>query len=321
MFGFDYGIKPTIMIVGDIEFNEFIVKGEMRGLGYISIPKNALENTPLKVVLLFENEMYGKKTMRCFNKWIEGSNGNGEALGLDIIEHKDGGYVLCLYQDIDCLIKRNVPDYLLEWVTPIYTGITYFKEIDNVSENYINMKKALKFTQCHISGGTFKKQFIELPEIVKSKINIYSEDAIPKNSHLQSYNRKESLNLAHNKEQFNSEINKDIEEKREKNIKYFYPITYNKVIKQGFINNIISELENNYDKVIILQAICNITLYDRLKQEEKLQILNQNCYMNILQYLLDNYESIESYYPDESEFTKEKIIEQIEKDKEAITQK
>ncbi|MGI1660488.1 MAG: hypothetical protein ACRKFN_16245 [Desulfitobacterium sp.] len=58
--------------------------------------KNALDNVPLEVALIFENEVYGKRAMQCFMNWINASNGNGDALGLDIIEHKDdNGYTLC----------------------------------------------------------------------------------------------------------------------------------------------------------------------------------------------------------------------------------
>ena len=37
MFGFDYAIKPKIMIVGDIEFPDLIRKASIFGVGYIDL--------------------------------------------------------------------------------------------------------------------------------------------------------------------------------------------------------------------------------------------------------------------------------------------
>ena len=322
MFGYDYGIKPSVMIVGDISFNEYIQKAKILGFGYISIPQNALENVPLEVALIFENEVYGKKAMQCFMNWINASNGNGDALGLDIIEHKDdNGYTLCFYQDIDCLIKSTVPEHIREWVTPLYAGFTYFKVIDNVSENFTKFKKALKFSKCHILAGSRSRVYTEYPAIVKSKMNVFKEGNIPENSHLQVYGVKKGISIKNGKKEFDKVMSKDAEENREKNIKYFYPITYQKVTNQGYLNKIVSELGTDYDRVIILQAICNLTLYNRLEKEGRTEVLGKDYYMEILQYLLDSYESIRSYFPDEGLYTKEMIIEQIKLDKKVLMNK
>ncbi len=90
MFGFDYAIKPKIMIVGDIEFPDLIRKASIFGVGYISIPQNVLVNQPLKIALIFNNEEYGRKAMLTFRNWINSSNGNEDAFMMDIIERKDG---------------------------------------------------------------------------------------------------------------------------------------------------------------------------------------------------------------------------------------
>ena len=319
MFGYDYGIKPSVMIVGDISFNEYIQKAKMRGLGYVSIPQHVLDKTPLEVVLMFENEVYGKKVIQCFTNWISSSNGNGDALGLDIIEHDDGGgYTLCFYQDIDILLKRSIPEHIRDWVTPLYAGVTFFKVIDNVSEYYNWFKKALKFSKCHIIGGSSRSPFFEFPQIVKSKINVYKESNIPENSHLQVYGAKKGITIKNGKKEFDEVKRKDAEESREKNIKYFYPITYDRLANQGFLGNIVSELEKDFERILIIQAICNLTLYFRLEKEGEVKSLGENYYMVILEYLLENYESIRSYFPEESLYTKEMIIKQIEQDKKVL---
>lgn len=198
MFGYDYAIKPKVMVVGDIEFSNHLHKANIFGVGYINIPQNALVNQPIKIALIFNDEKYGKKAMQAFHNWVNNSNGNEDAFMMDIIERKDGGYVLCFYQGIECLINRTIPSHLRKWVTPIIVNTTHFKEIDNVSGDYIRFKNALQFSRCHIIGGTKYKPFTDIPDIFKQKINIYTENNIPKDSPIIVYKplKKEEIKKA-----------------------------------------------------------------------------------------------------------------------------
>lgn len=312
MFGYDYGIKPKIMIVGDVEFSNYLHKANIYGIGYMSIPENALQNRPLKIALIFNNEEYGRKSMQSFHNWINNSDKNEDAFVMDIIEREDGGYTLCFYQDIECTIRRNIPDQLRKWVTPMITNIVHYKEIDSISDYYSKFKNALKFTECHICGGTKNKQFIEFPDIIKKKINIYKEKNIPQGTPIAMGYRAKNAHI--NREEFDKIQQENLEQDREAGLKYFFPITYDKILKKNFCKDVVQELLLSYEKTIVVQAICNLILFHRLKVEGKLEILQKDYYMNILEYLLDNYESLRSCFPDESEITKDLILEQIELD-------
>lgn len=315
MFGYDYGIKPKVMVVGDVEFTNHLHKASIYGLGYIGIPENALVNQPLRIALIFNNKEYGMKAMQCFHNWINNSNGNQEAFMMDIIESKDGGYTLCFYQGIECLIDRTIPTHIKKWVTPFLANVIHFKEIDHVSENYANFKKALTFSRCNIIGGTKNEIFNDFPDIIKTKINIYTEDNIPEHSLLIAYKGVSKKELEKSNAAFDKIQREELDLNREESLKYFYPITYDKISRRDFCHSIMLHLEHTYEKDIIIQAICNLTLLHRITIENKLDMLKGNYYINILEYLLDSYESVRSSFPNESYFTKELLIKQMELDK------
>ena len=61
MIGLDYGVKPNIMLIGDIEFLKLITDAVIMGVGYISIPLNSNDRTPLRVAFVFQDSIKGKK--------------------------------------------------------------------------------------------------------------------------------------------------------------------------------------------------------------------------------------------------------------------
>lgn len=318
MFRFDYAIKPKIMIVGDIEFSDLIRKASIFGLGYISIPQNALVNQPLKIALIFNNEEYGRKAMLTFHNWINSSNGNEDAFMMDIIERKNGGYVLCFYQGIECLINSNIPNYLRKWVNPIIINVTQFKEIDHVSGDYIKFKNALQFSRCHIIGGTKYEPFTDIPNIVKTKINIYTEDNIPESSPIVGYKALTREEINQSRKAFGEVQQENLDEERDKSLKYFFPITYEK-IRKGFLHNIIEELEEKHNKTQIMQGICNLILQFRIEKDMDIDTKSKEWGpIDILEYLMDKYESPRSFFPNINEINKEVLVEQINADSELL---
>ncbi|WP_408956129.1 hypothetical protein [Natroniella sp. ANB-PHB2] len=312
IFGFEYGVKPNVMVLGDIEFPTKFRQANILGIGYC-MPKNILDNLPTEITLIFQNESLGKEAMQHLLDWVESSNGDGDAVGLDFIEHKKGGYTLCIYPEIDRLIDRCIPSYLREWITPLVTDCVYFKSIENLSEYYRLFKKTVKkrgsFTLC---SGTVNNKF-DNTNIIKKEVNFYQEDNIPKNSILKTYNcnsteDKERM-IDIDKHNFNKEQLKDVEVNRIKNLKYFFPITYEKIKKQDFLKEAINNLLKDYSESQIIQAVCNLVLFYRLKKRESIEDLfeEENYHLNILEYLLNEVEDFNSYFPSE-DYLDEKII-------------
>lgn len=318
MFGFDYAIKPKIMIVADVEFSELIRKASIFGLGYISIPQNALVNQPLQIALIFNNEEYGRKAMLSFHNWINSSNGDVDAFIMDIIEKKDGGYVLCFYQGIECLINRNIPSYLRKWVTPLIASATHFKEIENVSGDYLRFKNALQFSRCHIIGATKYKLFTDIPDIVKTKINIYTEDNIPEGSPIVGYKPLTREEIKKSRKTFDKIQQENLEEERDRSLKYFFPITYEK-IRRGFLHEIVGELQEKHNKSQITQGICNLILQFRIEKDKDIDTKSKEWGpMDILEYLMDKHESPRSFFPNTNDISKEVLVKQMNADSEFL---
>lgn len=308
MIGFDYSIKPTIMIVGDIEFPNLIKESEILGLGYISIPYRFNDPRELAIALIFKDEIKGQKVMERFSEWIKQSNNDISAFCFDIIEKDDNSYVICFHQNEKLLIERNVPFELIPWINPIITKLTYFKNIHNRSELYYRFKKASSFKKCNIYGSDKTGTILNIENrVVLGNINFYNEKEINENSHLYGYNPNNVVSI--NKEEI--QIN---HMNRIKNIKYFFPVLYNEIIKRKYVGELFEELLNDFEEDVIIQAICNLVLEYRMTQEGiNIKSIQD---VNILEYLVNNYETPNSKFIDFNQCTKEDILEQIARDKE-----
>jgi hypothetical protein len=118
------------------------------------------------------------------------------------------------------------------------------------------------------------------------------------------------------------ESKKEVSERRKKEIRNFFPVTYNKLNNQGWLMNLQQELNEKYENEIIVQAICNLILFERLKQEKDLSsdFTKAGYPMRILDYLISTYESFSSYFPTEDFFSIEKIEYQIRNDQRELNE-
>lgn len=313
MIGLDYGVKPNIMLIGDIEFPKLITDAVIMGVGYISIPLNSNDRTPLRVAFVFQDSIKGKEVMDRFLNWIKASNDNMNAFGLDIIEKNDGSYLLCIYQEQELLLDRLMPKEIREWVNPLLPVVIHYKNIDKRSENYYMFKEACKFTDCYIYAADTTGRLISINEyIVKDNIKFYKEDEITEDSFLYSY-KASNKNTDVKDELFKINNNFElIESVRINNIKYFFPITYNEIIGGRYFKEILGELDGQFEKSIIIQAICNIVLEYRVIEDNI--DLDRNSAIDWLQYLINNYETPKSKFPEDKIYTCDNVLQQIIKD-------
>lgn len=86
--------------------------------------------------------------------------------------------------------------------------------------------------------------------------------------------------------------------------------------------NLQQELNEKYENEIIVQAICNLILFERLKQEKDLSsdFTKAGYPTRILDYLISTYESFSSYFPTEDFFSIEKIEYQIKNDQRELNE-
>ena len=233
---------------------------------------------------------------------------------MDIIEKNDGSYLLCIYQEQELLLDRLMPKEIREWVNPLLSVVTHYKNIDKRSENYYMFKEACKFTDCYIYAADTTGRLISINDyIVKDNIKFYKEDEITEDSFLYSY--KASNKNTDVKDEF-FKINNNfelIESIRINNIKYFFPITYNEIIGGRYFKDIFDALKGQFEKSIIIQAICNIVLEYRVIEGNI--DFDRNSVIEWLQYLINNYETPRSKFPEDKIYTYDNVLHQIIKDK------
>lgn len=318
MIGYECGIKPRVAVLGDMTFSNELMEAGFLGIAYLKIPKNILEGNLVEVALLFEKKRLGKKAFLNILHWVEGSNNDGDAVELEFVESAKGGYTLCIYPNPELLMERCLPKSLLNWVLPLTGFATHFKLIDNVSPQYKEFKKAMKFCQLKIIAID-KEGSLLLPDkfILKKKINFYQEGNIPEKTHTKSFFDKSNPNGVYEEEPPSLlELNVDIENNRLEKIKNFLPLTYEKIRQNGHLQVLIEDLKEEYSLSQVIQAICNLVLLERLQFENLEHIIRnqEDFHMNILTYLDENPEEFNSYFPAFDQISKEKIKQQIQLD-------
>jgi hypothetical protein len=322
IIGYEFGIDPTILAAGDLNFINDFKNAEFHGIGYLSIPNLSLENKPLEIGLIFRDNKLAEKAFGNLMAWVDGSNGDGDAVAFDFVESKNNGYTLCIYPDPDRLIERCIPKSLKDWIKPLVTFSTYFKQIDNVSEYYSKFKNASRFSSLKVylikNGRPMDKLFF-----IKNKVNFYTEENLPNDSFVyhffQNKNKHSDNQLEISNDYFKNTKSKEIEgieDKRLKKIQYFFPITFEKVNNNTNLSAAIKHLREFYSYSQILQAICNIVLNFRLEKEGYQEITKdtEQFQIKILEYMLENYEDFNSPFPDFDKIDKSQIEAQIKLD-------
>jgi hypothetical protein len=323
--GFDYGVKPFLMLVGDIEFSDFFTKADCRGVIYMFRGGDKSEMIPVQMAFMFQNEEPAEKFMDNLLGWISKSNNEGDAVSMEFIENDKGGYIIGISPEINRFSDRMIPKYLKNRVTPFFMVQTHFKEIDTLGENYLNFKTnhskadgiAIGYVIGTVNGVTKKSE----KYFTKKDFRFYKQNEIPNDSMAVSYkavSEKRSFDPRKLRKP-PKDSREEIAERRISEMKSLLPLTYNK-LKNLWLGDIQKKLSETYDIEIVKQAICNLTIFERLMQVEDLsKDFTKTGYANsILDYLLSTYESFDSYYPLDDSYTDERIINQIKNDQKEL---
>lgn len=320
--GFDYGVKPFFMLIGDIEFSDLFKKADCKGMLYIFEKGEKEKMIPVQMAFIFQNEEPAEKFLDILLGWIEKSNNDGEAVTIDFIENNKGGYTLSISPEINRFVERMLPKSLKNKVSPLIMVQTHYKEIDTLGENYLNFKenymKAEKIAIGYVIGTPTKIIKKSKRYFTKKEFNFFKEDEIPANSMALGYRATQKLSDFDPKKlpKPPKESIEEISARRISEMKTLLPLTYNK-LNNLWLGDKQKKLSVIFDSEIIKQAICNLTIFERLKQIKELSsdFTKSGYSSRILDYLLETYESFDSYYPCDDFFTEERIVKQIQNDK------
>ncbi|MFC5683594.1 hypothetical protein ACYE2N_00495 [Flavobacterium sp. MAHUQ-51] len=324
--GFDYGVKPFLMLVGDIEFSDLFTKADCRGVSYIFRQgKNQEEMIPVQMAFIFQNEEPAEKFMDILLGWISKSDDDGDAVNIEFIENNIGGYTIAISAEVNRFLDRMLPKQLKNRVTPLIMLQTHFKEIDTLGQNYINFKtnysKAGSIAIGYVIGSKEKIIKQSIKYFVKKEFNFSKESDIADSIAALSYNavKEEKLFDSSKLSKPPKESVEEISQRRSAEMKTLLPLTYNR-LNNLWLGDIQGKLCKNFDVELVKQAICNLTIFERLKQMDDLALdFTKEGYPNRIQdYLLETYESFDSYYPSDDFYTEERIINQIENDQKEL---
>lgn len=325
--GFDYGLKPHLMLVGDPEFSNLFKAAKCIGLSYEFSKGEKDLIKPESLSFMFENEKPAEDFFNILLNWIDKSNGDGNAVALDFIETNEGGYALGISPDMKIFIDRMIPKSHKEKVSPVAILCTQFKEIPTISKNYLAFKNNIKNIDQFSIGYVIveKEKIIKKGEkhFIKTEFSFFEENNIPDDHMLISYSavKKQSDFVKKPRPRLTELPLKDFGERRLLEMKSYLPLTLNR-LQNKWLEVTIEKLEKKHEKDQIIQAICNLTIFERLKQNVDLSsdFTGQGYPNRILDYLLFTFESFDSYYPDDDFYTEERIIQQIQNDKNELEQ-
>ncbi|MGB5988697.1 MAG: hypothetical protein WBG43_03030 [Marinifilaceae bacterium] len=323
--GFDYGMKPYLIAVSDMEFSDLFIEAKCLGILYAFEKGNDGVDIPIGLYFLLKNEEPAKKFLDILLTWIEKSNNDGDAVAMDFIENNKGGYTIAISPEITRFTKRMIPTHFKNKVSPIIIEQFHFKGIDSLGRNYLNFKTNYnlsdRITIGYVLGSTTKIEKHSERYFKKMNFNFYTENNIPNNSLALCYKATQDIS------DFNprdlpkppKESIQDISKRRISEMKFLLPLTYNK-LQNLWLGEIQKNMSVVYDTPIIKQAICNLTIFERLKNEKELlkEFSEEGYTMAILEYLLDTYESFDSYFPNDDFYTEERVLSQIINDKKEL---
>lgn len=322
--GYEYGVKPFLMLASNTEFSNLFLKAKCNGMLY-KFKKENSEMIPVRMSFWFENEKLGEEFFEILLGWVEKSNNDGDAVAIDFIENDKGGYTLCISPEMNRFIERMIPQDFKNKVTPIAMIQSHYKEIDTLGPNYLNFKSNFKKTDKIEVGYAIGPQTGIEKEgkkyFTKKEFNFFKQGSIPSDTMASGYGAKQG------RSEFDpgtlpkptKESIEEISKRRISEMKSLLPLTYNK-LNNHWLGESQRKLSVKYDLEIIKQAISNLTIFERLKLSKELSPeFTMPGYPNrILEYLLSTYESFDSYYPTDDFYTEKRIVQQIENDKKEL---
>lgn len=315
MIGFDYGIKPGFLAVGDAEYPNLLFQADPCAMGYGRIPHFGLLHQPPFVCIIFNNREKGIECCKHFHRWAELSQ-DGDAVSLSFIDKNEGGYVVCIYPEFNRLIDRCIPKYLSAEVQPLVMAPICFPLIvPKTSEQYLTFKQQAKNNPFVFSGASKESGlFLDLA-IRKRYVQFYKENEIPSNTPEGNYFR---MPAAKNK-QIPFEIKpivespQQIKARRQKRLATFFPVTLEILKYQSEFRTVKKFLLNEgFKQWQIIQGTCNTVISCRMSGHPHFMAFKEKfTQIDLLDRLLQTFEEPNVQLPSSEFLTVEIIRKQI----------
>lgn len=266
--GFDYGIRPHFIVVGDMEFPSLIEKAGFHGLAYLHVPQFGLLVNPPSVALLFENKDSGRECFMHFKHWADGSD-DGDAVGVSFVEFDDGTYAVCIYQEEKRLIARCIHERIRPEITPIFMFCGRLLRMGKKSDHFECFKRQVADAPFVLLPATKEGGPIMELGIRKREVAFYDEHNVPANSMAASLLRAPASGAPDRERRpYPEEIRQtasDIMRRRRTQMARFFPVTLERLRFSSEIQDVRKRiLVAGYRDWQITQALCNLTFHHRI---------------------------------------------------------
>jgi len=314
LIGFDYGVKPHFLALGDVEYTNLIHEAKPLAMGYGKFPHFGLLHDPPFACIVFENEDKGKECFQHFKGWAEGSE-DGDAVSLSFIETSRGGYAVCIYPERDLLVDRCIPKHLQAEVSQlIMSTVSFPLTVDKISPYYLFFKGEAQNKPFIFCGSSRTGKLFLESAILKRKVNFFYEGEIPEDAPESVYshlNRQENKEISREKKESPKEPSEVIYKRRWKRLKTFLPITLEKLnysVKFRDSKDVL--LSEGFAVWQIVQAACNVVVSMRMCSKPHFDGLEEkSAAADILEFLLNGFEAPDVDFPQDI-FSEEVLREQ-----------
>ncbi|MGL5751996.1 MAG: hypothetical protein ACRCXT_15800 [Paraclostridium sp.] len=312
MIELDYGESPKFMVIGNFELINSLNNWE--AIYYLLQGDYDKEITSSSISLVFKDK---NSAQISYDLFIESINKHQTSEIIDIIFVEiDEGYKVFIAQNPNVLIKNVVPSYLEPWVTPICTGMTkplFFPKKSKeflMFKNYKRQNKDSVIRVTHSYRGLLGRVIpISKEGFISNNILVLTEEEAREYPMIKSYFIKNIKKEIEKNKKIMFETSDEEVSKRKKNLKYFYPLTLDKILYEGYLEEQVQLLREKHEESIIYQAICNLIYHHRLK---KVNIPFKSWKsLDFLEYLLKVPETFNSIYPEDKYFSLGRIESQI----------
>jgi hypothetical protein len=327
-FGLDYGLKPRLMLVSDMSFPEFFQKAKCMAIAFIHCPDSHGNLVTTEIGFLCEVEEYAEKFMDCLMQWVKDSGDDGDAVELEFIELFNGEYMLGIAPNVGLFFKRMLDPMLKERVDPIFSMATQGKGGMRIGENYSLFKSQYvkgRRIPVRIFYGSRDGKIQKNSEryFVKTEFKFSKEGELPNESlgHGLLAKKDKPFNPKNFKRKGPVDMT-PIEKRRMEELNHFFPLLLDRIEREKWLEGVIASIPPYISRPEVIQAICNIVLLERLKQNNPLSIKTDGpgYDMNLFKHLLQQVESFSSYFPPPELFTKAQIKKQVKLDKKYLTE-
>ena len=265
--GYDYGLKPRLMLVGNTEFPALLSK-PLLAVAYGRMPDvGGLIELPF-LGFLFDTTQNARHCFGIFKEWVDAAK-DGDAVCINFIEFKNGDYGICISPRMEDMIERLVPPHQREEVDPLAFLVGHLKTFSQQSQGYKYFRDKASKSRFLVTAETQHGSLNEF-NFRKRQVNFWKEDEVPEDSVefglLQARNgssERESRSLPPSAKMSREEV----AERRKRQVSRFFPVTLEKIRLQPKWSDTRATLEaEGFKAWQIEQAVCNVSFRQRVPE-------------------------------------------------------